>query len=384
MRDNYTEVEELFDLRQLLSHHEVVRHCAFQAINFEKCGFPMENYRFEDCLFMGCHIPPRMFYAMDEDCIVLPRVKMPYKVFPRKLYDARSLYLHYRPAYPETFRTCYDTINYERYIARGKQSSDIKETLCRTLHDHSISNALEQFIAQYDEKDIVAVMGGHAVSRTDPHYRQIVEISKRLTELGKLMVSGGGPGAMEAVHLGAWLAGHSEAELEDAMLMLSGAPSFRDPDWLPSAFHVMEKYPRVEPYHSLGIPTWFYGHEPATPFASEIAKYFDNSVRENYIISIAKGGIIYTPGSAGTFQEIFQDAAQNHYETLGYASPMIFLGRQYYTEETPIYSLLEDLHDRGKYQNLILRITDRTDEVIRYLLEFHQPDCRWSAQSFEY
>lgn len=384
MRENYTEIEELFDLRQLLTHRRNIRHCAFQSVNFEQCGFPMEDYRFEDCLFMGCRIPPRMYYAMDEDCIVFPRVKMPYKVFPNKLYDARSLYLHYDPAYPETFRTCYDTINYERYIAQGKQTSDIKETLCRTLHDHSISNALEQFIAEYDEKDIVAVMGGHAVRRTDPNYRQIVEISKQLTEQGKMMVSGGGPGAMEAVHLGAWMAGRSEAETEDALSLLSAAPTFRDPDWLPLAFAVMDKYPRHEEYHSLGIPTWFYGHEPATPFASKIAKYFDNSVRENYIISVAKGGIIYTPGSAGTFQEIFQDAAQNHYETLGYASPMIFLGRQYYTEETPIYSLLADLHDRGKYENLILRITDRTDEVIRYLMEFHRPDRRWSAQSFEY
>lgn len=384
MRDNYTEVEELFDLRQLLSHHEVVRHCAFQAINFEKCGFPMEAYRFEDCLFMGCRIPPRMYYAMDEACIVLPRVKMPYRVFPNKLYDAGTLYLHYDPDCPESFRTCYDTINYERYLALGKQTADIKETLCRVLHDHSISNALEQFIARYDEKDLVAVMGGHAVLRTDPNYRQIAEISKQLTETGKLMVSGGGPGAMEAVHFGAWMAGRSEAEFEDALSQLCPAPSFRDEGWLSRAFGVMKKYPRYDSYHSLGIPTWFYGHEPATPFASEIAKYFDNSVRENYIISIAKGGIIYTPGSAGTFQEIFQDAAQNHYETLGYASPMIFLGHRYYTEETPIYTLLEHLHEQGKYQNLILRITDRTEDVIRYLMDFHRPDDRWSGQSFEY
>ena len=41
-----------------MSHTETLRHCAFQAINFEKCGFPLENYRFEDCLFMGCIIPP--------------------------------------------------------------------------------------------------------------------------------------------------------------------------------------------------------------------------------------------------------------------------------------------------------------------------------------
>ena len=198
------------------------------------------------------------------------------------------------------------------------------------------------------------------------------------------MVSGGGPGAMEAVHLGAWLAGRSDAEVEDALATIGVSPTFRDPGWLTHAFEVMEKYPHDPQFHSLGIPTWFYGHEPATPFATEIAKFFDNSVRENYIISIPMGGIIYTPGSAGTFQEIFQDAAQNHYETLGYSSPMIFLGKKYYTEETPIYTLLADLHERGKYQNLILKITDESEDVIRYLMDFHRPYHQWSGQSFEY
>lgn len=381
MRANYIEIEELDALRQLLSRTEVVRRYAFQAVNFEKSGFPVENYRFEDCLFMGCIIPPRMYYAMNEQCIVLPRVKMPYKVFPNKLYNARTLYLHYKPGEHETFYTCYDTICYERYMALGKETSDIKETLCRVLHDHSIGNALDQFITRYDPKDIVAVMGGHAVKRTDPSYKQIVQISKRLTEIGKLMVSGGGPGAMEAVHLGAWLAGRDDAAVEDALQIMSICPTFRDAGWLTSAFEVMKKYPRDEQYHSLGIPTWFYGHEPATPLATEIAKFFDNSVRENYIISVPKGGIIYTPGSAGTFQEIFQDAAQNHYETLGYSSPMVFLGQQYYMEETPIYPLLVDLQERGKYRNLILKITDSTDDVIRFLMDFHRPYREWTGQS---
>ena len=383
MRENYKEIESLFALREVLSHTENVRHCAFQSVNFEKSGFPIENYRFEDCLFMGCIIPAPMFENLGEDCIVFPRMKMPYKVFPNKLYDASSLYLHYKPGYHETFYTCYDTICYERYIAEGKESSNIKETLCRVLHDHSISNALEAFIAQYDERDVVAVMGGHAVKRTDPSYKQIVDISRRLTEIGKLMVSGGGPGAMEAVHLGAWMAGRSDAEVVDALEMMSICPTFREKGWLTSAFAVMEKYPRDPQFHSLGIPTWYYGHEPATPLASDIAKFFDNSIRENYIISAAKGGIIYSPGSAGTFQEIFQDAAQNHYETLGYASPMVFLGKDYYTNETPLYPLLVDLQERGKYRNLLLSITDDTDDVIRFLMDFHRPYHPWAGQSFD-
>ena len=73
-------------------------------------------------------------------------------------------------------------------------------------------------------------------------------------------------------------------------MLLSQAPSYKDEDWLSSAFDLMEKMPRVSECCSVGIPTWFYGHEPATPFATHITKYFDNSIREDMLLAIAKGG----------------------------------------------------------------------------------------------
>jgi predicted Rossmann-fold nucleotide-binding protein len=132
----------------------------------------------------------------------------------------------------------------------------------------------------------------------------------------------------------------------------------------------MAMFPRREDSCSLGIPTWFYGHEPATPFASHIAKYFDNSVREDGLLAIAKGGVIYTPGSAGTMQEIFQDAAQNHYETFGFASPMVFFGEEYWRKQVPVYELLSHLQEQGRYRNLILSITDDIESVVEHILSF--------------
>ena len=123
-------------------------------------------------------------------------------------------------------------------------------------------------------------------------------------------------------------------------------------------------------YASLGIPTWLYGHEPATPFATHIAKYFENAIREDSILTIAKGGIIYSPGSAGTMQEIFQDAVQNHYLSFGYASPMIFLGTDYWTKEMPVYPLLQQLMQNGRYKNLILSIGDEIEEIVESALVF--------------
>ena len=42
-------------------------------------------------------------------------------------------------------------------------------------------------------------------------------------------------------------------------------------------------------------------------------------------LAIAQSGIVFVPGGPGTLQEVFQDGAQNAYETYGAACPMVFL-----------------------------------------------------------
>lgn len=304
-----------------------------------------------------------------QNIIDQPSFRMPFDIFREELYSASSLYKGYYPNKPGSFKDCYDQQVYRHYIHMGKTATDIKETLGRTLHDHSMTNAMNDFLSQFDERQVVGFMGGHGLLRTDESYRQIVFVSKTLTENNCLMVSGGGPGAMEATHLGAWMAGRTDAETDDAINLLKESPSFNDKGWLETALQVMEKYPQ-DKYVSLGVPTWLYGHEPATPFATHIAKYFDNSIREDSILTIAKGGIVYAPGSAGTMQEIFQEAVQNHYLSFGYASPMIFMNKQYWTEEMPVYRLMEHLIEKGKYKNLLTSLTDSTEEIVRTILDF--------------
>ena len=292
----------------------------------------------------------------------------------RELYDAKSLYSGFDPSDENSYSDCYDGHVYADFIASGKHSRDLAVTLPRTLHDHSISDALFRFLSHYDPYNVVGVMGGHAMRRSDASFRNVALISKALTEHGKLMVSGGGPGAMEATHFGAWMAGRSEEEFEEALQMLLMADTFRDSGWLSSAFRVMARFPQTQ-YQSLGIPTWLYGHEPSTPFATQIAKYYDNSIREDTILTIAVGGIIFTPGSAGTIQEIFQEAAQDHYKTCDVSSPMAFMGVDFFTKQIPVYPFLEDMMARGKYQHLLLSISDEPDAIVREILAFRKENA---------
>ena len=294
---------------------------------------------------------------------------VPFNVSRIKLYSASELYEGYRPEEPASFENCFDTQIYRHYLSKGKQTNDIKESMARTLHDHGIYAALGEFFRVHDYMKCIGIMGGHALLRTDEMYRQIVFLCKRLTERGFYMLSGGGPGAMEATHLGAWMAGYGNEEVEDALQMLSVSPSFSDSAWLSTAFEVIRKYPQAK-YESLGIPTWLYGHEPSTPFATHIAKFFENSIRENSILTLPFGGIIYTPGSAGTMQEVFQDTVQNHYLSYGFSSPMIFLGSEFWTERVPLYPLLQKMIEKGQYKNLTLTLTDDSEEIIEKLANF--------------
>lgn len=362
----YKQVNCLEDLPTPAAGTNLIVHYVFQYIDFNEVPEYATSHQFIDCCFFGCKYAKGQFKMMDA-CLELPRMGMVFRAFHKVPYTGETLYEGFNPDDMSTFETCYDSIVYSDYIKNGKRSDDLRVTLARALHDHSMSDVMHSFLQRYDPQDVVGIMGGHSLPRDSEGFRQIVFLSKALAEKGKLMVSGGGPGAMEATHVGAWMASRSNDEVEDALSILAQAPGSEDVrEWVRTAFVVRNKYPQHR-FHSLAIPTWLYGYEPSTPFATEIAKYFDNSIREDTILTVAVGGIIFTPGSAGTIQEIFQDATQNHYLVHGTASPMVFLGKEYYTKDLPVYSFLDDLQRRGKYSNLPISITDDSEEIIRLL-----------------
>lgn len=367
----HIDISTIDELKEALYYDEV-KNFIFRKLDFMPVIHKAEKVKFRNCIFMGCYMPTSLLERIQKHNLVISSLSATFRL-PSHLYSTKELYDVYKIGKPETFKDTYDQRIYRHYISAGKEincDSDIKESMIRVLHDHSITDFLNDFIADYDEKKLVGVMGGHGIERTAPSYLEVAKFSKTLTEKGYLMVSGGGPGAMEATHLGAWMAGRSEEELMDALAIVSEAPAFKDEMWLDVAMRAMEKYPQENGYVSLGIPTFLYGHEPATPFATHIAKYFDNSIREDKILTITKGGIIYTPGSAGTMQEIFQDANQNHYMSYGISSPMVFMGKKYWTEEMPVIPLFNAMIANGRYKNLLISLVEDSQEAVDAILEF--------------
>lgn len=258
--------------------------------------------------------------------------------------------------------------------------------MLRALHDESITEARDLFISG---RGVAAIMGGHKLSRTDPVYASVAQLARSLTRRGYLMASGGGPGAMEATHLGALLAPHDDAALDVALDQLGREAAFpegmgqvvasdRTVDrslvstlhrWQRPAFGVLRGLAGTPVGESLAIPTWFYGHEPPTPFATHIAKYFHNAIREDGLLAIAHHGIVYAPGRAGTLQEVFQDAAQNYYSSFGGFAPMVFFDvGGVWTKTFPVGPVLEPLFGAERMERHVL-FTTEIAAAERFLVE---------------
>lgn len=273
----------------------------------------------------------------------------PYALRPDRLYTRDDLMQGWHPGADHS--ATLDGRIYEYVRAHGGRAPDVDEGLAQCTHDHFIDVALARFLAQTG-RPVVGVMGGSSTLAADPNYRHVVHLTAALTRRGYLVAGGGGLGIMEAANLGAFLAERSDADRDAAVDAIAdaGPPADDRAGYMGVAHSIRDRFaPGSE---SLAIPTWVIAGEPISQFASHIAKYFSNSIREDGMLAVATGGIVFAPGGAGTMQEIFQDAAQNAYRTFG-RSPMAFLDTQHYCVETGLYPALQRQADRLGFADLL-------------------------------
>jgi predicted Rossmann-fold nucleotide-binding protein len=283
----------------------------------------------------------------------------PYAIRPDRLYTRDDLMQGWHPGADHSMTL--DGRIYDYVKAHGGRAPDVQEGLAQSTHDHFIDVALAAFLMQCG-RPVVGVMGGSRTGAADPNFRRILHLTASLTKRGYLVVTGGGLGIMEAGNLGAYLADRSDAERDDAVDALAAAPQYAKnrAGYIGAEVDVRERF--APGGDSLAIPTWVNAGEPISQFASHIAKYFSNSIREDGLLAVATAGIVFAPGGAGTMQEIFQDAAQNADRIFG-RSPMVFLDTEHYCVETGLYPALERQATRLGFGDL-LSISDDLEQIL--------------------
>ncbi|MEV6652814.1 Rossmann fold nucleotide-binding protein [Streptomyces sp. NPDC051219] len=330
------EIETLAEFDRVVARGSLSGY-RIQSVDLSGRTLPLLSADTMNAVFLGCPMEPDALAKVRADgALVFPPLPdLPFNPYRGLLYTADELFAGLGTGYENT-----PDAHAYAWFQQAKADGDIFSSMLRTIHDDAISDALDERLL---DARVVGVMGGHAMARGTDEYAGAARLARELGRRGLTIATGGGPGAMEAANLGAYTAPFEDEVLAEALELLAKAPSFVPSvtDWAQAAFEVRTRWPRGG--DSIGIPTWFYGHEPPNAFAGHIAKYFANATREDGLLARCTAGVIFLPGAAGTVQEIFDNATPNYYESRGEPTPMVLVNRAHWTERLPAWPLLQSL-----------------------------------------
>jgi predicted Rossmann-fold nucleotide-binding protein len=347
-----------------------LREVTIVGLDLAQAAHDWSGARLDHTVFLGCKLAAGrtdQLVALGAGVFPEPR-GLPFEVYRAGLYSCDELTA---VADGTSIRTLDERIG-SWFVSSSTSTYD---ALVRAVHDATVDAAVARFV---EGRRVVGVMGGHALDRDAPLYRTLAHLGRVLTRAGFSIATGGGPGVMEAANLGAWMAPFADDALDDALALLSTWPRYADDPAAhrARALEVRSRWP--DGGESLGVPTWVYVDEPTSAFATHVAKYFTNSIRETGLLAIARSGVVYAPGGAGTEEEIFTDTAQNSLTLYKVRSPMVFFGRQFFEGEHPELVTAARRQARAFGWSELITVTDQPDQVVAFIDE-HDPDASGHA-----
>jgi len=189
---------------------------------------------------------------------------------------------------------------------------------------------VEGFEALAECNPAVSIFGSARVAPDDPDYQKAEAIARQLAREGFAVITGGGPGVMEAANKGAAAAGGRSVGLNIEL--------------------PMEQSPN--PYSNIHVSF----------------RYF--FVRKVMFVKYASGFVIL-PGGFGTLDELFEAITLIQTEKIR-PFPVVLVGREYWSGLVEWIKLVMIKEQKISAQDMeILKVVDSADEAVAVINEFY-------------
>ena len=204
----------------------------------------------------------------------------------------------------------------------------------------SIFKIMSEFVDAYDKMSkigpCISVFGSARTKEENKYYKQGVEVSKKLAEAGYGIISGGGPGIMEAANKGA-----QKGNGESVGLNIE----------LPFEQHFN---PYIDPEHNLEFDYFF--------------------VRKVIFVRYSQAFVIL-PGGFGTLDEFFEAITSVQTGKIT-RRPIVLIGKEYWSGliDWIMNSMLDQENISEKDLDLF-KVVDTADEALNYIEDFINLMC---------
>lgn len=205
----------------------------------------------------------------------------------------------------------------------------------------AIFRIMSEFVDAYEKMNrigpCISIFGSARTKKNAKHYKMAMQVSSRLVEEGYGVITGGGPGIMEAANKGAREAGGRSVGLNIELPHEQGHNEFIDSD-------------KVINFH-----------------------YF--FVRKVSLVKYAQG-FIFFPGGFGTMDEVFEVITLVQTKKID-RIPLVFIGKNYWGGLLKwINGTMLSRHGYISEKDLdLFLLTDDEEEAIDYINAFYdQPD----------
>lgn len=212
----------------------------------------------------------------------------------------------------------------------------------------SMFRIMSEFVDAYEKMDkigpCVSIFGSARTKGDHKYYKLSVKIAERLVEEGYGIITGGGPGIMEAGNLGAQ---NKKGKSVGLNIQL--------------------------PHEQ--------GHNPHIDH-DKLMNFYYFFVRKVVFVKYAQG-FVYLPGGFGTMDELFEVLTLVQTKKIDRV-PIVLLGKSYWTELMGFFEF--ELLKKHKYINKedldLFIITDSVEQTVKYINSFYDEAHNELAPNF--